>query len=102
METKFNATKVGYDGIKYHVHRSHVPTHEAEFAMFLMDKGQLTSVHLKHDMAGRSVPEFLPPQAIVERACEISRLAFEEFHKRGWLIETNEPTEDQLKKFLQD
>lgn len=106
METKYLGLKASYDGIRYHVHRSHVPNAQAEFAMFLMDKAQLHSVR---EDGGADVAESIlskltpmPPEEIVQRACDIAEIAFQAFHTRGWMVETTEPTNAQINKIIND
>lgn len=106
METKYLGLKASYDGIRYHVHRSHVPNEQADFAMFLMDKAQLHSVredggvNLAENATSKLTP--MPPEEIVQRACDIAEIAFQAFHIRGWLIETTEPSQVQVDRLIKD
>jgi hypothetical protein len=106
METKYLGSKASYDGIRYHIHRSHVANAQAEFAMFLMDKAQLHSVredggvNLAENATSKLTP--MPPEEIVQRACDIAEIAYQAFHNRGWLVETTEPTKVQLDKIIND
>lgn len=101
METKYLGSKASYDGIRYHIHRTHVANAQAEFAMFLLDKGQLNWQYESIDEEG-SVKVPMAPQAVVQRACDIAEIAFQEFHNRGWLVETTEPTNLQIDRLIND
>ncbi len=106
METKYLGSKASYDGIRYHIHRTHVANAQAEFAMFLMDKAQLhsvrksKSVNVGDDDISNLTP--MPPKEIVQRACDIAEFAFQEFHNRGWLVETTEPTKVQVDRLVNE
>jgi hypothetical protein len=101
METKYLGSKASYDGIRYHMHRTHMPSAQAEFAMFLLDKGQLNWQYESIDEGGSSkVP--MSPHSVVQRACNIAEIAFQEFHKRGWMVETTEPTKVQVDRLINE
>jgi hypothetical protein len=104
METKYLGSKASYDGIRYHIHRSHIVNAQAEFAMFLMDKAQLHSVRESIDVGEDviSKPAPMPPKEIVQRACDIAEFAYQEFHNRGWMVETTEPTKVQVDRMVEE
>jgi hypothetical protein len=71
-----------------------------------MDKAQLHSVREDGgaDVA-ESIPSKLtpmPPEEIVQRACDIAEIAFQAFHIRGWLVETTEPSQVQIDRIIND
>lgn len=82
-------------------HRVHLNP-EANFAAALMDHLAIVAgaPDIGEDSAGRAKIRLMTPAEVVERACEISRLAFEEFEKREWLTEIPAPKPQKLKDEL--
>ena len=68
---------------------------EARFAMVLMEKwGMVNAEPDGEDSAGRARLRPATPKEVVNRACELSSLAMDEFRARDWIVDLPNPFED--------
>jgi len=76
------------------VHNELVAGPIADFAMELMRHLAIVSgIEDGEDSSGRAKARLATPQEVVDRACEIAALSFDQFSDRGWLLRTNPPTD---------
>lgn len=70
-------------------HQSREFTHRARMATILIEKwGLVAGEPGGEDSAGRAKLKLMEPAEIVSRACTTADLAYSEFEKRGWFVET--------------
>ena len=64
------------------------PNERAQFAIELLGKLAIVALKskLKNKESGLTEYTLVPDYEIVERACEIANIAFNEFDRRGWLL----------------
>lgn len=78
------------------VHTLYTINQKADFAKELMVRwGLITGVADGEDSAGRHKLRAELPVELIERACTTAELAFEEFKKRGWVLDLPVPEEVQ-------
>ena len=69
---------------------------QAEFAISLMKHfGVVAGKPAGEDSAGRQKGELLTPFEVVNRACQIADIGWQEFQKRGWILDIPVPPVDQ-------
>lgn len=103
MNTKphFNEEPSFRGGTEIKISRSMIVNAEADFAMELMRHLAIAIGHPDgEDSAGRAKLRLMTPQEISNRACEISRCAFDEFEKNDWLVALPAPKPMKLKDEL--
>lgn len=68
-------------------HPTSMPDQRAFFAMQCIERwGLVAGTPDGEDTAGRSKLRKMSAAEVVQDACEVARIAYEEFSKRGWLI----------------
>ncbi len=64
-----------------------------QFATAMIERwGMVAAIEDGEDSAGRHKIRLSTPTELVQRACEVSNLAYEEFEKRGWILKLPIPT----------
>lgn len=81
-----------YKGTEIQVVERTVPEAQAQYAMSLMKHfGIVAGTPDGEDSSGRQKLRLATPKEIVERACTIAELAFQEFENRDWLLDLPAP-----------
>ena len=83
--------KKGYQGSEAILYKKTAACQRAQFAMELVARSITVGSDAGEDSAGRAKARPTPPEEMAERACEIADAAFNEFEKRGWLLELPAP-----------
>jgi hypothetical protein len=82
------------------INKGRVPDDVATFAMEMIRSGMLAGTFGERTLHYQ-VLTLMPPQEIVQRACDIAEHTFDEFEKRGWMIIVPS-REEQIEKLQSD
>jgi hypothetical protein len=77
-------------------HHRLTKSEQASFALDLMRSGMMAGIHDGKDAKGEDVFKLLTPAQLVERAVQISELAYATFATKKWTFEL--PPFDELKE----
>jgi hypothetical protein len=78
-----------------------VPEQEGDYALHLMTHLAIAAaIPDGEDTAGRQKLRLMTPQEVVDRACEISKLAFQQFQAREWTLKLPLPQPPKKKDEL--
>jgi hypothetical protein len=87
--------------VRFISHETYALSARARFAMECIIRwGMFAGVPDGEDHAGRAKGRNATPDEIAHRACETAQTAFEEFERRGWLLDM--PGFDRAEAMLRD
>lgn len=94
MEKVFKKTE-GLHMVEFVVYKTKHEQPPARLAAeFISRWGMVAAVPDGEDSAGRSKLRLATPEEIVTRGCETAAALWEEFQKRGWLLDFPAPSEE--------
>lgn len=90
----FRKRATRYGEVDYRIFTSEIPNPQAAFAMHLAEKLGLVAGEVDgEDSAGRQKLRLLTSGEVAQRACAIAADTWEQFRKRGWLLDVPVPDE---------
>ena len=94
--TIFQQDRFANDRKELRIHHHIVLNLRAAFAANILEKWALVAGRVEgEDSAGRSIIRNMPASEAVDFACNAADEAFNEFEKRGWLVEVPLPGKEE-------